>query len=82
MIFELTGNAPKTHSGARAQLSKLKLAGHPIEDGFLSFLATGFEMKSNLDYGPVTPVQRVVAEQPLATARKLVNAARTIPARD
>lgn len=82
IIFERTGNVPKTHSGARSQLTRLKREGLVLDPQFLSFLATGFEVKSDLDYGPVTPVEREAAERAVATARHFVTAARTVLARD
>jgi uncharacterized protein (UPF0332 family) len=76
--FEKSGNAPKTHSGARSELARLRYEGLQLDEKFLSFLATGFEMKSDLDYGPVTPVQRQEAGQSLATARACVSVAKAI----
>ncbi|HEY3777059.1 MAG TPA: HEPN domain-containing protein [Rhizomicrobium sp.] len=78
IIFEKTGNAPKTHSGARSELARLRYEGLEVGETFLSYLATGFEMKSDLDYGPVTPVQRQEAEQAFATAHSCVAAAKAI----
>jgi uncharacterized protein (UPF0332 family) len=78
IIFEKTGNAPKTHSGARSLLGKLRHDGLALSETFLSFLATGFDLKSDLDYGPATPVQGPTAEQAVATAREIVISAEQI----
>ena len=82
IIFEKTGDAPKTHSGARSQLTMLQRSGLPIDPLFVTFLATGFELKSDLDYGPVTPVDKDAAEKALSLARAFVKAARAVLARD
>ena len=78
IIFEKTGATPKTHSGARNQLSKLVHEGLPIDAAFLQFMAAGFEVKPDLDYGPVSPVQRSVAEQAIITARAFLAAAKAV----
>ncbi|HLY04202.1 MAG TPA: HEPN domain-containing protein [Rhizomicrobium sp.] len=82
IIFEKTGDAPKTHSGARSQLTLLQRGGLDIDPSFLAFLATGFELKSDLDYGPVTPVDKSVAERALSVARAFVKTARSVLARN
>ncbi len=81
VIFEKTGNAPKTHSGARAQLGNLKNSGIAIHVSFVPYLAKGYETKSDLDYGPYTPVPKEVAESAVAVARELVGWARDMLAR-
>jgi|SRR6185312_16816495 len=76
IIFEKTHEAPKTHSGVRNQLAKLKHEGLPLEDGLLKFLADGFETKIDFDYGPFSPVSRPEAEDAMARARAFPAAAR------
>jgi uncharacterized protein (UPF0332 family) len=78
IIFEKTGNAPKTHSGARTQLSKLIRDGLAIDAAFMSFLASGFEIKSDVDYGPVTPIRKESAEHAIAKARQFLVAAKAV----
>ena len=78
IIFEKTQEAPKTHSGARNQLSKLVHGGLGLPEGLLQYLASGYELKSDLDYGPVSPVSRAEAEQAVGAARVFLAAARTI----
>jgi uncharacterized protein (UPF0332 family) len=78
IIFEKTQQAPKTHSGVRNQLAKLEHEGLPLEDGLLKFLADGFEIKVDFDYGPFTPSSKEKAEHALARARAFLAAARAV----
>ena len=78
IIFEKTGTAPKTHSGTHHLFSRLVHEGLPVEASFVQFLLDGFELKSDLDYGPVMPVQREFAEQAIVSARDFLAAARTV----
>lgn len=78
IIFEKTREAPRTHSGARNQLSKLVHEGLPLEDGLLKFLADGFEIKADFDYGPVSPVSKLEAEDAVSHARAFLAAAKKV----
>ncbi len=78
IIFEKTHDVPKTHSGARNQLSKPVHAGLGLPDGLLQYLASGYELKSDLDYGPVSPVSKAEAEKSVDAARAFLVAARAI----
>jgi uncharacterized protein (UPF0332 family) len=78
IVFDMTASAPKTHSGTRNQLSKLIHDGLKLDEEYLQFLAVGFEMKADLDYGPVTPVDRSTAEAALNTARRFLAAAKAL----
>ncbi len=78
IIFELTGEAPKTHSGARKQLSRLVHEGLSLDPECLRFLATGFDQKTDADYGPRTPLSHDVAEAAVANARRFLAAARRV----
>src|SRR5580698_5896649 len=74
IIFEKTQEAPETHSGTRNQLSRLVHEGLALPDGLLQYLADGYELKSDLDCGPVSPVSKAEAEQAVAAARDFVAA--------
>jgi uncharacterized protein (UPF0332 family) len=81
IIFEKTGDAPKTHSGTRAMLAKLIHEGLPLDGKLLKFLADGFEQKIDADYGPRTPLGDPEAKAALEAARDFVAAARRILSR-
>lgn len=78
IAFEKTGDAPKTHSGTRKVLSKLVHEGLPFDAGLVRFLATGFDQKTDADYGPRTPLDHEAAQRSVETARRFVAAARQI----
>ena len=78
IIFERTGEAPKTHSGTRTMLAKLVHEGLEFDGGFIKFLADGFEQKNDADYGPRTPLGDSDAERILETAQAFVAAARAM----
>jgi uncharacterized protein (UPF0332 family) len=78
VIFELTGDAPKTHSGTRALLSKLVHEGLPLDSECMRFLATGFDQKTDVDYGPRTPLSDEAAQSSLETAERFLLAARQV----
>ena len=78
IIFEKTGDAPKTHSGTRAMLAKLIHGGLALDGKLLKFLADGFEQKVDADYGPRTPLGDSEAERILETAQAFVAAARRL----
>lgn len=52
VIFDKTGVAPKTHSGARAKFHQLVHEGIEFDDSLLGFLSSGFNAKQGIDYGP------------------------------
>ena len=78
IVFDKTASASKTHSGTRNQLSKLVHDGLKLDEEYLRFLAVGFEMKADLDYGPVTPVDKDTAETALNMARRFLAAAKAL----
>lgn len=78
IVFETTGEAPKAHSGTRKILSKLVHDGLPIDSAYTRFLATGFDQKTDADYGPRTPMEQGAAELSVETARRFLAAAREI----
>ena len=78
IIFEKTGDAPKTHSGTRAMLAKLIHDGLALDTKLLKFLADGFEMKNDSDYGSRTPLPDDEAERALETAQDFLAAAKRI----
>ena len=78
IVFEITGEAPKTHSGTRKVLSKLVHDGLPLDNAYTRFLATGFDQKTDADYGPRSPVQQEAAESSVETARRFLAAAREL----
>lgn len=69
LIFEKTGLAVKSHSGARAKLYELMHAGLPFDSEIAEFLQAGFNTKLGVDYGdgPLF-VDRETAECYLARA--------------
>lgn len=50
-IFALTGKVAKTHSGVRAEFSRLAKDDPHIRRQLLAFLAQAYEQKSVADYG-------------------------------
>ena len=78
VVFEKTGEAPKTHSGTRTALAKLMHEGLSLDQKFLNFLAQGFEQKVDTDYGARTPIEDSEAEAALEIAHDLLATARRI----
>ncbi len=78
IIFEKTTQAPRAHLGTRTHLAKLVHEGLPLDSGLLKFLADGYEIKSNFDYGPFNPVSKSDAEDAVAKARAFLTAARAV----
>jgi len=78
IIFEKTGQAPKTHSGARSELSRLIREGLTFDGHLAGLLATGFDTKADVDYGPRTAISQEVAERAVEDARTFLAAARKV----
>ena len=75
VIFEMTGSAPKTHSGTRALLSKLVHEGLALDDKFVTFLGTAYDQKTDADYGPRTPLSVEAAKMAVDTAKAFIASA-------
>lgn len=77
IIFEKTGLAVKSHSGARAKFHELIHDGLPFDSEVAKFLNDGFNTKQAVDYGdgPLF-VDRSTAEDYLARAEAFVAQAR------
>ena len=73
LIFEKTGLAVKTYSGARAKLHELIHNGLPFDGEIAKFLQDGFNTKQGVDYGdgPLF-VDRATAESYLERARAFI----------
>jgi uncharacterized protein (UPF0332 family) len=79
VIFEKTGVAPKTHSGARARFFELIHDGLPFDAVLAQFLREGFEIKQSVDYGPeVANVSRDQAADYLRRTRAFIAAAKAV----
>jgi uncharacterized protein (UPF0332 family) len=78
IIYEKTGKVTKTHSGARAQLYKLIREGLPFDRDLADFLARGFEVKLQVDYGPVERISRAEAESFVNVAEAFLAAAKAV----
>lgn len=74
IIRERTGKSPKTHSGTQSEISRQALSDRRIDASFSAFLARGYEIKSDVDYGDqeADEVTREEAADALATATRLV----------
>jgi uncharacterized protein (UPF0332 family) len=79
LIFEKTGLAVKSHSGARSKLYELMHNGLPFDGEIAEFLQDGFDTKQGVDYGdgPLF-VDRATAESYLARAEAFVAEARRV----
>ena|ERR1700679_1924734 len=78
VIFDKTAMAPKTHSGTRAELFRLIHEGLAFDPVLAALLATGFETKNKVDYGPRPIIQEQTARQALEQARAFVTEAKKI----
>ena len=78
IVFELTGDAPKTYSGARTLISKLVHEGLALDAEYVRFLGTGVDQKTDADYGPRTPLSDEAAQASLATAKRFLAAAKLV----
>lgn len=80
MIFELTLNSPKTHSGARAMYNKLVRDYPDLDLPSAAFMQAGFDAKQEIDYGgqaqsKLSPIQAIeAAEAYLSAARRIIKA--------
>ncbi|HMF07289.1 MAG TPA: HEPN domain-containing protein, partial [Methylocella sp.] len=71
LIFDRTGNAAKSHTGARSEFARLTKYDPRIDRAFTTFLARAYSLKEIAEYGVghsagVTVAQ---AEQAIETAR-------------
>jgi uncharacterized protein (UPF0332 family) len=79
IIFEKTGLAIKSHSGARTKLHELIHGGMPFDPKLVTFLSDGFETKQGVDYGPdIVLVDRATAEHYLYLATSFIAEARRV----
>ena len=80
IIREQTGKSPKTHTGTRSEIARLAKLDGRIDRSFSGFLAKGYEVKSDADYGNhfAEGVSRSEASDILATATRLVAHAETL----
>ena len=74
VIWQRTGKVAKTHSGTRAEISRLAHADGRIDAGFARALAHGFDLKLIADYdaGERSTITRAVAEAGIAEAARLI----------
>jgi uncharacterized protein (UPF0332 family) len=79
LIFETTGLAVKSHSGARSKLHELIHDGMPFDGEIARFLQDGFNNKQGVDYGdgPLF-VDRETAATYVARAEAFVAEARRV----
>jgi uncharacterized protein (UPF0332 family) len=79
VLFEKTGMAVKSHSGARSKLHELMHNGLPFDGKIAEFLQDGFNTKQGVDYGdgPLF-VDRTTAESYLARAEAFIAEARRV----
>jgi uncharacterized protein (UPF0332 family) len=70
-----TGKIAKTHSGLRAEFSRLARNDPRIDRELVSFLAQAYELKSVADYGTDSAAEITLqdAEQALQTAARFVS---------
>lgn len=79
IIFHKTGLSTKTHQGARGKLFQLIYEGLPFPKDAADFLAKGFDMKQDVDYGPeIIFVTREEAQEYLKRAAAFLAAAKKI----
>lgn len=76
--FERSGRATKSHSGTRTEFLKLVHSGMAFDSELARFLARGFELKQDVDYGPIRLVTRDEAEDFLRKARAFLAAAKAV----
>lgn len=74
IVRHRTGKTPKTHSGTQSEISRLAQFDRRIDRSFSAFLARGYEIKSDVDYGDqeADEVTREEAADALATTTRFV----------
>jgi uncharacterized protein (UPF0332 family) len=77
LIYEKTGLAVKSHSGARSKLHDLMHEGLPFDGKIAKFLQEGFDTKQGVDYGdgPLF-VDQATAQSYVARAKAFIEEAR------
>lgn len=75
-VVELTGKVAKTHSGTRSEFNRLAHAEASIPRDLVRFLASGYQLKTVVDYGIGEAVESVSAEEAaraIETAERFVS---------
>ena len=79
VIFDKLAIAPKTHTGTRTKFLELVHDGLAFDAELAGFLASGFETKQGIDYGPdLIFVSRGDARDYLDRARAFLAAAKAV----
>ncbi|MGC9952730.1 MAG: HEPN domain-containing protein [Rhizomicrobium sp.] len=79
IIFDKEGLATKTHSGVRTKMYDMLRGGLVFDKQLVDFLATAFETKQSVDYGPeIVLVDRTQAEDYLNRAAAFLAAAKAV----
>ena len=75
-VFDATGRAPKSHSGARSEFARLARTEPRIDRAFPTFLARAYRLKEYADYAVGHRPGITVAEagQAIAIATRFVDA--------
>ncbi len=72
IVFETTGQGPKTHRGVKRLIHRLVHEGLPIQQELLSIFDDGFEMKLEADYGNPEKITREAANAAVDMAPRLI----------
>lgn len=78
VIFERTGDAVKTHSGARSRFHELIRGGMAFDRDLVAFLGESFEVKQQVDYGPLPSLTASQAARFVEFATRFVAAAKKL----